>query len=63
MEAIGGYFSLELPLYEVHHRDTQDCVGELILKYGNMEQMNEVIENMDKYVHIKVEMMGPFLTA
>lgn len=55
MEAIGGYFSLELPLYEVHHRDTQDGVGELMLRYDNMEQMNEVIENMDEYVHIKVK--------
>lgn len=37
------------------YRDAQDCVGELLLKYDNAEQMNEVIENMDKYVHIKVE--------
>ena len=54
MEAIGVYFSLEHPLYEVHHRDAQDYVGELMLRYGNMEQMNEVIENMEKYVYIKV---------
>ena len=41
---------------QVHkYRDAQDCVGELILKYDNREQMSEVIENMDKYVHIKVE--------
>ena len=37
------------------YRDAQDCVGELILKYDNREQMDEVIENMDKYVRIKVE--------
>lgn len=37
------------------YRDAQDCVGELILKYENREQMDEVIENMDKYVRIKVE--------
>ena len=36
------------------YRDAQDCVGELIVRYDSMEQMNEVIENMDKYVHIKV---------
>lgn len=37
------------------YRDAQDCVGELILKYGNREQMDEVIENMNKYVTVKVE--------
>lgn len=37
------------------YRDAQDCVGELVLKYDNPKQMNEVIENMDKYVHIKVQ--------
>lgn len=37
------------------YRDAQDCVGELILKYDNREQMYEVIENMGKYVQIKVE--------
>lgn len=37
------------------YRDAQDCVGELILKYDNREQMIKVIENMDKYVLIKVE--------
>lgn len=37
------------------YRDAQDCVGELILRYDNMEQMNEMIEKMDKYVHVKVK--------
>lgn len=37
------------------YRDAQDCVGELILRYDNREQMDEVIENMDEYVRIKVE--------
>lgn len=36
------------------YRDAQDCTGELILKYDNAQQMNEVIENMEKYVHIIV---------
>lgn len=36
-------------------RGAQDCIGELILKYDNIEQMNEIIDNMDKYVQIKVE--------
>lgn len=37
------------------YRDAQDCVGELLLKYDNGEQMNDIIENMDKYVQIKVK--------
>ena len=37
------------------YRDAQDCVGELILKFGNREQMDEMIDNMDKYVTIKVD--------
>ena len=37
------------------YRDAQDCVGELILKYNNREQMNDIIENMGKYVTIKVK--------
>ena len=36
------------------YRDAQDCVGELILKYDNAEQMSHVIDNMDRYVQIKV---------
>lgn len=40
---------------KVHkYRDAQDCVGELMLKYESKEQMEEMIENMDKYVQIKV---------
>lgn len=37
------------------YRDAQDCIGELILKYDSVEQMNEVIENMDKYVKVRVK--------
>ena len=36
------------------YRDAQDCVGELILKYDSREQMDDIIENMDKFVTIKV---------
>ena len=36
------------------YRDAQDCVGELLLKYSNAEEMDDIIENMDKYVTIKV---------
>ena len=36
------------------YRDAQDCVGELILRYDSREQMEDVIENMDKYVTVKV---------
>lgn len=37
------------------YRDAQDCVGELIVKYDNRDQMNEMIENMDRYMRILVE--------
>lgn len=37
------------------YRDAQDCVGELLLKYDSVEQMNHIIEHMDDYVHIKVK--------
>lgn len=36
------------------YRDAQDCVGELIVKYENQEQMAEIIENMGRYVRILV---------
>ena len=37
------------------YRDAQDCIGELMLKYENREQMDYMIENMDQYVHVKVK--------
>ena len=37
------------------YRYAQDCVGELLLKYDDIEQMNYIIEHMDDYVHIKVD--------
>lgn len=36
-------------------RDAQDCIGEFILRYDNMEQMFEVIRDMGKYIHIEIE--------
>lgn len=36
-------------------RDAQDCIGEFILKYENMEQMFEVIKNIEKFVNVVVE--------
>lgn len=36
-------------------RDAQDCIGEFILKYDNMDQMFEVINNMDNYISVIVE--------
>lgn len=36
-------------------RDAQDCIGEFILKYDNMNQMFEVINNMDNYISVIVE--------
>ncbi len=35
-------------------RGAQDCIGELILKYDNPEQMMEIIKNIEDYIHIKV---------
>lgn len=37
------------------YRDAQDCVGELIIRYDNQEQMFQMIENMNKYVTILVK--------
>ena len=37
------------------YRDAQDCVGELLLKYDSMEQMDYMIEHMDEFVNIKVK--------
>ena len=50
-----NYFGLKEgdPVHK--YRDVQDCVGELLLKYENADQMNEIIENMDKYVRILVK--------
>lgn len=40
---------------EVHRfRDAQDCIGEFILKYDNMNQMFDVIRNIEKYVQVHV---------
>ena len=36
-------------------RDAQDCIGEFILKYDDMEQMFHVIAEMDNFVKIVVE--------
>ena len=35
-------------------RGAQDCIGELILKYDNPEQMMDIIKNIEDYIHIKV---------
>lgn len=41
---------------EVHRfRGAQDCIGEFILRYENMEQMFEVIKNVESYIHVEVE--------
>lgn len=36
-------------------RDAQDALGTLIIKYDNPTQMFDMIQNMDKYVRVKVE--------
>lgn len=36
------------------YRDAQDCIGELIVKYESKDEMFYVIENMDKYVRVKI---------
>ena len=40
-------------LYEF--RDAQDGIGEMIMKFDSMEQMNEMLTEIDKYVHVEVE--------
>ena len=41
---------------EVHRfRDAQDCIGEFILKYQNMEEMFEVIKNIESKVNVVVK--------
>lgn len=35
-------------------RDAQDCIGELILKFNNPEQMTDMLANMDNYVKVIV---------
>ena len=36
-------------------RDAQDCIGELILKYADIDEMFDVIKNIEKYIHIKIQ--------
>ena len=36
-------------------RDAQDCIGEFILKYENMDQMFEVIKNIENYINVEVK--------
>ena len=36
-------------------RDAQDCIGELILKYANMDEMFDVIKNIEKYINVEVQ--------
>lgn len=41
---------------EVHRfRDAQDCIGEFILKYENMDQMFDVIKNIESYINVEVK--------
>lgn len=36
-------------------RDAQDCIGEFILRYDDIDQMFEVIKNMESYINVFVE--------
>lgn len=36
-------------------RDAQDCIGELILKYADMDEMFDVIKNIEKYILVEVQ--------
>ena len=36
-------------------RDAQDCIGELILRYENKTEMFEIIQNVDKHIHINIQ--------
>ena len=41
---------------EIHRfRDAQDCIGEFILKYENMDEMFDVISKIEKFVNVVVE--------
>ena len=37
------------------YRDAQDCVGELVLKYDNKEEMFDTINNMDNFISIRIK--------
>ncbi len=37
------------------YRDAQDCVGELLLKYDDVDEMNKIIENMNDYYRVLVK--------
>lgn len=40
---------------EIHRfRGAQDCIGELILGYENVEQMFEIIRDIEHYIHIEI---------
>lgn len=36
-------------------RDAQDGIGEMIMKFDSMEQMNDMLPEIDKYVYVEVE--------
>lgn len=36
-------------------RDAQDCIGELILKYADVDEMFDVIHNIEKYIHVETQ--------
>ena len=36
-------------------RDAQDCIGELILNYADMDEMFDVIKNIEKYIHVQIQ--------
>ena len=41
---------------EVHRfRDAQDCIGEFILKYKNMDEMFDVIKNIESKINVIVQ--------
>lgn len=35
-------------------RDAQDCIGELILKYADMDEMFDVIKNIENHIYVEV---------
>lgn len=35
-------------------RDAQDCIGELILRYTNKDEMFEVIKNIEEYIFVEI---------
>ena len=48
-------FEREIGDYLHEFRDAQDGIGEMIIKFESIEQMNEMLPHIDDYVKVMVE--------